>query len=61
MKRAKMGFQFKPKLAVVMAVVNGIAAGATYVVTAGNLGVTIIVTAISVGLSAGASYYKEHE
>ena len=56
-----MGFQFKPKLAVVMAVVNGIAAGATYVVTAGNLGVTIIVTAISVGLSAGASYYKEHE
>ena len=55
-----MGFQFKPKLAAVMAVINGIAAGATYIVSAGNLGVTVIVTAISVGLSAGASYYEEH-
>ena len=55
-----MGFQFKPKLAAVMALLNGIAAGATYIVTAGNLGVTIIITAISVGLSAGVSYYEEH-
>jgi hypothetical protein len=55
-----MGFQFKPKLAAVMAVVNGIAAGASYIVTAGDLGVTIIVTAISVGLTAGVSYYKQH-
>jgi len=55
-----MGFQFKPKLAAVMAVINGIAAGATYIVTAGDLGVTIVVTAISIGLTAGVSYYKEH-
>ena len=55
-----MGFQFKPKLAAVMAVVNGIAAGASYIVTARDLGVTIIVTAISVGLAAGVSYYKQH-
>ena len=55
-----MEFQFKPKLAAVMAVINGIAAGASYIVSAGNLGVTVIVTAISVGLSAGVSYYEEH-
>jgi len=55
-----MGFQIKPKLAAVMAVLNGIAAGASYVVTAGDLGVTIVITAISVGLTAGVSYLKEH-
>jgi len=55
-----MGFTFKPKLAAVMAVVNGIAAGASYIVSQGNLGVTVIVTAISICLSAGVSYYKEH-
>jgi hypothetical protein len=54
-----MGFQFKPKLAAVMAVLNGIAFGASYVVSQGNLEVTVIVTAISVGLSAGVSYYQE--
>jgi len=57
---ARMGFQIKPKLAAVMAVLNGIAAGASYVVTAGDLGVTIVITAISVGLTAGVSYLKEH-
>ena len=55
-----MGFQFKPKLSAVMAVLNGIAAATSYVVSQGNLGVTVIVTAISVGLSAGVSYYEEH-
>jgi uncharacterized membrane protein len=54
-----MGFQFKPKLATVMAVINGIAAGATYIVSQGNLGVTV--TAISIGLTAGVSYYEQHE
>ena len=56
-----MGFQFKPKLAAVMAVINGIAVGASYIVTAGDLGVTIVITAISVSLSAGVSYYEKHE
>jgi len=56
-----MGFQFKPKLAAVMAVLNGIAAATSYIVSAGDLGVTIVITAISVGLSAGVSYYEEHE
>ena len=59
--RDKTGFQFKPKLAAVMAVLNGIAAGTSYIVTAGDLGVTIVITAISVGLTAGVSYYEEHE
>jgi len=36
-----MGFQFKPKLAALMAVINGIAVGASYIVTAGDLGVTM--------------------
>ena len=56
-----MGFQFKPKLAAVMAVINGIAASASYIVSQGDLGVTVIVTAISIGLSASVSYYEEHE
>ena len=56
-----MGFQFKPKLAAVMAVINGIAVGASYVVSQGNLGITVIVTAISIGLSAGVSYYEKQE
>jgi hypothetical protein len=56
-----MGFKFKPKLAAVMAVISGIAAGASYIVSQGDLGVTIVITAISIGLSAGVSYYKEHE
>ena len=55
-----MGFQFKPKLAAVMAVINGIAAASSFIVTAGDLGVTIVITAISVGLTAGVCYYKEH-
>ena len=43
-----------------MALINGIAAGASYIVTAGGLGVTIVITAISVGLTAGVSYYQEN-
>ena len=56
-----MGFQFKPKLAAVMAVISGIAAGASYIVSQGDLGVTIVITAVSIGLSAGVSYYEKHE
>lgn len=55
-----MGFQFKPKLAAIMSILNGIAFGASYVVSQRNLEVTVIVTAISIGLSAGVSYYEEH-
>lgn len=54
-----MGFEFKPKLAAVLAVLNGVAAGLTYIVSEGDITVTIMALAISVGLSAGVSYYKE--
>ena len=56
-----MGFEFKVKLAAVLAMINGVAAGLSYIVSAGDLGVTIVITAISIGLSAGVSYYEEHE
>jgi uncharacterized membrane protein YoaK (UPF0700 family) len=56
-----MGFTFKPKLAAVLAIANGIAAGAAYVASSGDLTATIIALAVSAGLSAGVSYYKEQE
>jgi hypothetical protein len=56
-----MGFQFKPKLAAVLAVLNGVSVGLAYVVSQGNITVTIIWFAITTGVSAGLSYYKEYE
>jgi len=56
-----MGFTFKPKLAVLLAIVNGIAAGAAYVASSGDLTTTIIALAVSAGLSAGVSYYHEQK
>ncbi len=53
-----MGFQFKPKLAAVLAVLQGISAGAAYIVSQGDLTVTIVWFAISSGVTAGLSYYK---
>jgi hypothetical protein len=53
-----MGFQFKPKLAAVLAVLQGISAGAAYIVSQENLTVTIVWFAISSGVTAGLSYYK---
>ena len=46
-----MGFQFKVKLAAVMAVINGVAAGLSYIVSQGDITVTILLTAISVGIT----------
>jgi hypothetical protein len=56
-----MGFQFKPKLAAVLAVLNGISVGLAYVVSQGNITATIIWFAIQAGVTAGLSYYREHE
>ena len=56
-----MGFTFKPKLAIVLAIVNGIAAGTAYVASSGDLTTTIIALAVSAGLSAGVSYYNQKE
>jgi hypothetical protein len=54
-----MGFQFKIKLSAVMAVINGVAAGLSYIASQGNITVTIFCTAISIGITQGISYYNE--
>lgn len=54
-----MGFTFKPKLAVVLAILQGISTATAYIVSQGDLTVTILWFAISTGVSAGLSYYQE--
>ncbi len=54
-----MGFEFKVKLSAVMAVINGLAAGLSYIASQGNITVTIVCTAISIGITQGISYYKD--
>jgi hypothetical protein len=55
-----MGFQFKPKLSAVLAIFNGISVGLAYIVSQGNITATIIWFAITTGVTAGLSYYKEN-
>ena len=54
-----MVFQFKVKLSAVMAVINGVAAGLSHIGSQGNITVTIVATAVSIGITQGISYYKE--
>lgn len=54
-----MGFEFKVKLFVVMAVINGAAAALSYIASQGDITVTIVCTAISIGITQGISYYKD--
>ena len=54
-----MGFEFKVKLSAVMALINGAAAGLSYIASQGNITVTIVCTAISIGITQGISYYNE--
>jgi hypothetical protein len=56
-----VGFQFKPKLAAVLAVLNGASVGLAYIVSQGDITATIVWFAISTGVTAGLSYYKEKE
>ena len=53
-----VGFQFKPKLAAVLAVFNGVSVGLAYVVSQGNITATIIWFGIVTGVTAGLSYNK---
>jgi hypothetical protein len=55
-----LGFQFKPLLAAVIAVLNGVSVGLAYMVNQGNITATIIWFAITTGATAGLSY-KEKE
>jgi len=54
-----MGFQFKVKMSAVMAVINGLAADLSYIASQGDITVTIVCTAISLGITHGISYYKD--
>jgi len=56
-----MGFQFKPKLSALLAVLNGASVGLVYIVSQGNITATIIWFAITTGATAGISYYKAKE
>jgi hypothetical protein len=53
-------FQFKPKLAALLAVLNGVSVGLAYVVSQGNITATIIWFGIVTGVTAGLSYNKEN-
>ena len=57
----RMGFEFKPKLSAVLAIIQGASVGLAYIVSQGNITVTIIWFAVSTGITAGLSYYKEKE
>jgi len=54
-----MGFQFKVRLAAVLAILHGVSFGAAYIVTQGDLTAIIVVEAIVSGITAGLSYYKK--
>ena len=54
-----MGFEFKPKLSVILAVIHGASVGLAYIVSQGDITVTILWFAVSAGITAGLSYYKE--
>ena len=56
-----MGFQFKPKLSAVLAVLQRISVGAAYIVSQGDITVTVVWFAISSGITAGLSYYEERK
>jgi len=54
-----MGFEFKPKLATILAILQGISVGCAYIVTQGDLTLIILWQAIMAGIAAGVSYYKD--
>ena len=57
----RMGFEFKPKLSAVLAIIQGASVGLAYIVSQENITVTIIWFAVSTGITAGLSYYKEKD
>jgi hypothetical protein len=56
-----VGFQFKPKLSAVLAILNGASVGLAYIVNQGNMTATIVWFAITTGVTAGLSYYKTND
>ena len=60
-RKKRVGLEFKPKLSVILAVVHGASVALAYIVTQGNITATIIWFAVSTGVTAGFSYYRDHE
>ena len=56
-----MGLEFKPKLAAILAAVQGTSIAISYIVTQGDITAMIIWFAVSTGVTAGLSYYNEKE
>ena len=56
-----MGLEFKPKLSAILAVVHGASIALSYIVTQGNVTAMILWFAVSTGVTAGLSYYADHE
>ncbi len=56
-----MGLEFKPKLSVLLAVMHGASVALSYIVTKGDITAMIVWFAVSTGITAGLSYYNEHE
>lgn len=56
-----VGFQFKPKLSAVLAVLNGVSVGLAYIVSQGDVTATILWFAVTTGVTAGLSYYEARE
>ncbi|MFA5364689.1 MAG: hypothetical protein WC325_05850 [Candidatus Bathyarchaeia archaeon] len=56
-----MGLEFKPKLSVMLAVIHGASVALSYIVTNGDITAMIVWFAVSTAITAGLSYYNEHE
>ena len=56
-----MGLEFKPKLSAILAVVHGASIALSYIVTQGNVTAMILWFGVSTGVTAGLSYYADHE
>ena len=56
-----MGLEFKPKLSVVLAVLNGVSVALSYIFTRGDVTAMIVWFAIVTVITAGVSYYNDHE
>lgn len=56
-----MGIEFKPKLSAILALVHGTSIALSYMVTQGNVTAMILWFAVSTGVTAGLSYYKDQD
>ena len=56
-----MGLEFKIKLSAILATLHATSITLAYIVTQGNITATILWFAISTGITAGLSYYKDQK